>query len=219
MRLVGGTACLLVVLAALVVLPVAARGGVRVPIDRLRVQLEPVSPRSWWALLWEDARLRAGLIAPRPGTKYRVTAVAYSSTVGQTDLTPCITALGTRVRPGIVATNILPFGTCLKVRGLEIDRVVRVEDRMNERYNGKFIMDIWHPTKRQAREFGVRLLEIEVLAACPAELLVGRTSPATRSPEEQQDAAAIKELPRTLLLPVMRANIPEEEECLSGAGG
>ena len=36
---------------------------------------------------------------------------AYSSTPEETDDTPFITASNTRVRHGIVATNMLPFGT------------------------------------------------------------------------------------------------------------
>ena len=75
---------------------------------------------------------------------------AYSSTPDQTDDTPFITANGTRVRNGIVATNDLPFGTIIEIEGLGI---FEVNDRMNSRYiNGE--MDVWMETREQALEFG-----------------------------------------------------------------
>lgn len=39
--------------------------------------------------------------------------MAYSSTNGQTDGTPYLTAIGTPVRDGIIAANFLPIGTVM----------------------------------------------------------------------------------------------------------
>jgi len=52
--------------------------------------------------------------------KILVVITAYSSTVDQTDDTPFITANGSFVRDGIVANNMLPFGTKIKIPELPI---------------------------------------------------------------------------------------------------
>lgn len=93
---------------------------------------------------------------------YIVTATAYSSTVDQTDSTPLITASGTHVRDGIVATNFLPFGTVIKIPDLYGNKTFVVEDRMNKRY--KFNIDIWFATRLEAKEFGVKKIKIEVIS-------------------------------------------------------
>lgn len=95
---------------------------------------------------------------PDPGTKIVVQSSAYASSPYQTDNTPCITAAGTRVRQGVVATNFLPLGTILSING---DYYI-VEDRMNPRYAGKYL-DIWFPSTEAALEFGRRALEIQVV--------------------------------------------------------
>jgi 3D (Asp-Asp-Asp) domain-containing protein len=95
-----------------------------------------------------------------PVRKIRVTVTAYSSTVDQCDSTPFITANGRRVADGIVAANFLPFGTKVKIPEFFGDKVFSVEDRMNKRYDHR--LDIWMPTRAEARQFGVRYLEIEI---------------------------------------------------------
>lgn len=90
-----------------------------------------------------------------------VPTTAYSSTVDQTDDTPFITASGTLVRPGVVAANFLPIGTHLRIPDYYGDMVFVVEDRMNERYNGR--LDIWMETRDQAIKWGIRHVIIEVL--------------------------------------------------------
>jgi 3D (Asp-Asp-Asp) domain-containing protein len=97
-------------------------------------------------------------IRPAPGTKLVVTASAYAPSAYQTDSTPCITASGTRVRPGVVASNFLPLGTLLEING---ERYI-VEDRMNSRFNG-YYMDMWFPSTSDALEFGRRKLEVTVV--------------------------------------------------------
>lgn len=114
------------------------------------------------ATLWGRIKKLLGVrqvarIQPPVGTKLVVQASAYASSPYQTDSTPCITAAGTRVRPGVVATNFLPLGTILEINGLKFI----VEDRMNSRYAG-YYMDLWFPSTSSALTFGRKNLEITI---------------------------------------------------------
>lgn len=90
-----------------------------------------------------------------------VWVTAYSSTPEETDDTPFITASMTEVRDGVIAANFLPFGTRVIIPEIFGDKVLTVEDRMHER-KVNFI-DIWMPTKEEAREFGITYAEIIIL--------------------------------------------------------
>jgi len=90
-----------------------------------------------------------------------VTITAYSSTPEETDSTPFITASGTHVREGVVAANFLPIGTAIKIPELYGDRLFVVEDRMHERNSDK--VDIWMPTKAEAKQFGKQTTRIVVI--------------------------------------------------------
>lgn len=92
----------------------------------------------------------------------KVVITAYSSTPEETDDTPFITASGKQVRDGIVANNLLPLGTKIKIPSLYGDKVFVVEDRMNRRM-GDHRFDIWFPSHSEAEIFGVKTAEIEVL--------------------------------------------------------
>lgn len=92
---------------------------------------------------------------------YRVEVSGYTSEVAQTDDSPFITAKGTFVRDGIVATNFLPFGTRLKIPSLYGDKIFTVEDRMNSRYWHN--VDIWFADKAVALKLGRRSVTIEVV--------------------------------------------------------
>ena len=94
--------------------------------------------------------------------KIKVIITAYSSTTWQTDDTPFITANGSTVRDGIVANNMLPFGTELKIPELYGNKVFTVEDRMHSR-KSDYQLDIWSPTLEEAQAFGVKETYIEVL--------------------------------------------------------
>ena len=94
--------------------------------------------------------------------KIKVVITAYSSTPEETDSTPFITASGKNVRDGIIANNLLPFGTKIKIPKLYGDKVFVVEDRMNKR-KSNYHFDIWFPSKNLALNFGVKTAEIEVL--------------------------------------------------------
>ncbi|HAU07594.1 MAG: hypothetical protein A2568_00080 [Candidatus Yanofskybacteria bacterium RIFOXYD1_FULL_44_17] len=91
-----------------------------------------------------------------------VDATAYSSTVDQTDDTPFITASGTFVRDGVVATNFLPIGTRIKIPDLYGDKQFIVEDRMNSRY--WYRVDVWFPNRESAMKFGLKKIKIEVIS-------------------------------------------------------
>ena len=86
---------------------------------------------------------------------------AYSSTPEETDDTPFITASGSTVRDGIVATNLLPFGTKIQIPELFGDKVFVVEDRMHERKGNNVY--IWMSTKSQALKFGIAYSKIQIL--------------------------------------------------------
>lgn len=105
----------------------------------------------------------ANLTEPlKPARKIKMVVTAYSSTVWQTDSTPFITASGDTVRDGIVANNLLPFGTQLRIPELYGNRVFTVEDRMHKR-KGYYHLDIWFPNTAEAVNFGAKRAYIEVL--------------------------------------------------------
>lgn len=91
----------------------------------------------------------------------RLYVTGYSSTPEQTDDTPFITASGTHVRDGIVATNLLPFGTKIKIPELYGNKVFVVEDRMHSRLQNH--VDIWFAEYADAKSFGIKRASIVVL--------------------------------------------------------
>lgn len=105
---------------------------------------------------------RGGDSAQEKYKKIKVIITAYSSTTWQTDDTPFITASGSNVKEGIVANNMLPFGTEIKIPELYGNKVFTVEDRMNSR-KSQYQIDIWFPTLKQAKDFGVKETYINVL--------------------------------------------------------
>ncbi len=90
----------------------------------------------------------------------KVKVTAYSSTKDQTDDTPFIMASGKYVYVGAIASNFLPLGTKVKFPELFGDKVFVVEDRMNKRFNDR--IDIWMPSKTEARNFGLKKVEVLV---------------------------------------------------------
>ena len=90
-----------------------------------------------------------------------VWVTAYSSTVDQTDDTPFITASNTKVRHGIVAANFLPLGTEIQIPEVFGDKIFIVEDKMHRRKTD--FVDIWMPTRQDAKNFGIRRAKIIVL--------------------------------------------------------
>ncbi len=106
--------------------------------------------------------INASYVAKETIKRIKVIATAYSSTPDQTDDTPFITASNKYVRDGIIANNMLPFGTKIRIPDLYGEKVFVVEDRMNKR-KSNYHIDIWFPTRELALKFGVKTIEIEVL--------------------------------------------------------
>ncbi len=94
--------------------------------------------------------------------RLQVIATGYSSTRSQTDETPFITASGSTVHRGVVASNLLPFGTKIRIPELFGRRVFVVKDRLHPR-KGERQIDIWFPSTEKAVQFGVRETYIEVI--------------------------------------------------------
>lgn len=94
----------------------------------------------------------------------RLTVTAYSSTVDQTDGDPWTTASGATVRDGIIAHNVLPFGTRVRFPDVFGEKVFIVQDRLSPR-KGYYIADIWMPTREQAKAWGAPILKMEVLGS------------------------------------------------------
>lgn len=95
-------------------------------------------------------------------TRMDVLITAYSSTVSQTDDTPFITASNTSVADGVVANNLLPFGTKVMFPELYGDKIFVVEDRMHKRKDDNQF-DIWFNSYDDAVEFGVQETYVEIL--------------------------------------------------------
>lgn len=89
-----------------------------------------------------------------------LTATAYTSLAALTDSTPWITASGTDTHFGVVATNLLPFGTRVKFPDHFGDQEFVVEDRMSQRFSRR--VDIWLPSYLEAVQFGKRKIRMEV---------------------------------------------------------
>ncbi len=98
---------------------------------------------------------------------YTVSATGYSSEVGQTDDSPFITANGSYVRDGVIASNFLPFGTKVIFPDLFPNKIFEITDRMNSRYNpeisGRYNIDIWFQHTDDAIHFGRRTTKMLVL--------------------------------------------------------
>lgn len=94
--------------------------------------------------------------------KIKVVVTAYSSSPWETDGNPYITASGNWVGEGIVANNMLPFGTKVRIPEVFGDKVFVVQDRMHWR-KGNYHVDIWFPSYWEALNFGAKRTYIEVL--------------------------------------------------------
>jgi 3D (Asp-Asp-Asp) domain-containing protein len=110
-----------------------------------------------------DSEILAEIVSSTKITKtIKMVVTAYSSTPEETDSTPFITASGKHVTDGIIANNMLPFGTKVRIPNLYGNKVFVVEDRMHKR-KGVYHVDIWFKDQGEAKEFGATLASIEVL--------------------------------------------------------
>ena len=96
---------------------------------------------------------------------FTVPITSYTSTVDQTDSTPCITANGfnlcTHNQEDVIAANFLPFGTKVRIPEHFGDRIFTVQDRMNSRYY--YRADIWLRDRTDAIKWGIKYTTIEVV--------------------------------------------------------
>lgn len=126
---------------------------------------QPVKAFDWSFFMPVKAETVPQLPKALPRATRRVVAVVatgYSSTPDQTDDTPDITANGKHVYDGLIAANWLPLGTRVKIPELFGDKILTVDDRMNERY-GYGRIDIWFDAPlSEIREFGVKRVKMEV---------------------------------------------------------
>lgn len=99
---------------------------------------------------------------PKIAGRVRVIVTAYSSTPFETDSDPFITAAGTQVRDGIIANNLLSFGTKIRLPELYGEKIFVVEDRMS-RKKGDYHFDIWFPSHWEAKNFGAKRTYVEIL--------------------------------------------------------
>lgn len=92
----------------------------------------------------------------------RMDATAYTSRVEECDGSPFITADGSVVRDGIIATNVLPIGTKVRIPTVYGDKIFEVRDRMNARYS--YRLDVWMNDYNEMRQFGIkRNIPVEII--------------------------------------------------------
>jgi len=90
-------------------------------------------------------------------------STAYTSTPEECDGDPFVTADGSDVADGIVATNVLPFGTQIRIPTVFGDKVFTVHDRMNTRYS--YRVDVWMADHDAMIKYGLkRNIPIEVIS-------------------------------------------------------
>jgi 3D (Asp-Asp-Asp) domain-containing protein len=133
-------------------------------IKALTVENQPQGPDKNLIIIQDNslAPIRDSSAPEKVVKKMKVVITGYSSTPEETDDTPFITAQGTLVRDGIVANNLLPFGTKIRMPELYNNEIFVVEDRMNKRA-GFYGVDIWFPSKEEAQKFGAKWTYIEIL--------------------------------------------------------
>lgn len=95
-------------------------------------------------------------------SRINVVITGYSSSPWETDDTPYITASGSFVREGIIANNLFPFGTKLKIPEIFGEKIFVVEDRLNSN-KSYYHVDVWFPSQEEAMNFGKRWTYIEII--------------------------------------------------------
>lgn len=110
----------------------------------------------------DDKVVAAPVVRPPTIKTIRMDSTAYTSRVGECDGSPFITADGSVVRDGYVATNVLPIGTKIRIPTIFGDKIFEVHDRMNARYS--YRVDIWVADYDTAIKYGYkRNIPIEVI--------------------------------------------------------
>jgi len=60
----------------------------------------------------------------------------------------------------VIAANFLPFGAKVRIPKLFGETIFTVEDRMHKRFQDR--IDVWFPTKAEAKRFGLQSTEVEI---------------------------------------------------------
>ena len=139
-----------------------------------------------------QATVDTSIAAPAPAPVPQIAAdgslllrsTAYNSLEAQTDSTPFITSTGEQTRFGIIAVSrdlldeaALPYGSLVRLTDmgnyhngrnpgqyqalLDSQGLFIVEDTMHERKYEQ--IDVWFPEKREALQWGVRQIKVEVV--------------------------------------------------------
>jgi 3D (Asp-Asp-Asp) domain-containing protein len=116
-----------------------------------------------------SAGAKTAEIAPVASSVLSMRITAYASVPDETDDTPFITANGTFVHDGVVASNILPFETRIQIPELFGNKVFIVEDRMSQRI--KNTIDIWMPSVAKAKYFGVTHTSVVVMDSSSSSVI------------------------------------------------
>lgn len=95
-----------------------------------------------------------------PRRVFYVVATAYSSSIDECWGDPTITASGKKVFDRLVAANFLPFGAKMRLPEVFGAKMFEVQDRMNARYDKR--IDLWMPSKAEAKQFGIRWVKVEL---------------------------------------------------------
>ncbi len=158
------TAVILVAFVSNLIYPqvVEAKTGEDIQAENLIVQNSPIIVIESKKLVFDNHLPKAA--KPRVRRTIYVTATAYSSTVDQTDSTPCIAAKGFNLcehnKEDVIATNYLPIGTKVRFPELYGDEIFSVQDRMNKRYYER--VDFWMKTREKAKNFGLKTVKMEI---------------------------------------------------------
>lgn len=138
-------------------------GAIKADIDPATTFQTPVASATG-----QTTVLPAAVADPEAPKTLTVRITAYTSSPDETDSTPFLTANGTKTQDGVVATNILPFGTKIKIPELFGDKIFTVQDRMAKRM--KNVVDVWMSTKAKALRFGVEYTDIVIIRDADKEI-------------------------------------------------
>lgn len=122
------------------------------------------------AVLKSDDLLSQRILAPQYSvveTKTRQITAYNVGDVYQCSGNPCIAANGENICLALemgykrCAANFVPFGTILEIEGYG---QCMVTDRMNSRYTTRVDIAMPYSAQKEAREFGLKTLEVKTLA-------------------------------------------------------
>ena len=157
---------LIILLISVILFGISLPGTIEAPrVEADLVEISDQKDSGELAIIEGNSLLPASNPAnPEPQNiqRIRVVITGYSSTFWETDDDPYITAAGTWVREGVIASNWFPFGTKIKIPEIYGDKIFIVEDRMNSR-KGDYHFDVWFSSSEKALNFGAKTTYIEIL--------------------------------------------------------